>query len=238
MPRPHRIDLPGVPQHLWARGNNRLPCFFRDQDRRIYLRYLAEAAADSESEVYAFVLMTNHVHLLATGRKGGAISRMMQSVGRRYARYVNDTHGRTGALYEGRYRSSLVQTEHYFFTCMRYIEENPVRARMVESPEQYAWSSFLQNALGEPRGWLTAHPEYLRLGKDVEERAAAYRALFSKPISDEDLAAIRVHVRKNRALGSDRFREAVAATLGRNVGIVPQGRPRRRADLTPFRPEK
>lgn len=238
MPRPNRIDIPGAPQHLWARGNNRLPCFFRDQDRRIYLRYLEEAATDSESEVYAFVLMTNHVHLLAAGRKGGAISRMMQSVGRRYARYVNDTHGRTGALYEGRFRSSLVQTERYFLTCMRYIELNPVRAGMVGSPGQYAWSSFSQNALGAPRGWLAAHPEYLRLGKDAEERAAAYRDLFSRPISDEDMAAIRVHVRKNRALGSDRFREAVGATLGRNVGIVSPGRPRRQTDPSPFRPEK
>jgi putative transposase len=221
-----------------ARGNNRTSCFFRDQDRRIYLRYLEEAARENHCEIYAFVLMTNHVHLLAAGLARGAISRMMQSVGRRHARYVNDTHGRTGALYDGRFKSSLIQTERYFLTCMRYIELNPVRAGMVKSPDQYAWSSFSQNALETPRGWLTAHPEYLRLGRDAKERASVYRNLFSQPLSDEDLAAIRLHARKNRALGSDEFRDALRATLGRDVGIVSQGRPRRDANLSPFPGEK
>jgi putative transposase len=228
MPRAARIDLPGIPQHLIVRGHNRATCFFRDQDRRLYLRYLAEAATASECDIHAFTLMGNHVHLLATGRSGGAISRMMHVVGTRYARYVNGTRGRSGSLYEGRFKSSPVESARYFLTCMRYIELNAVRAGMVAGPEDYGWSSFAQNAMGEPRGWLCPHPEYLRLGKDSVERLKAYRELFAQPLDDRDLAAIRAHIQKCRALGSDAFRNALGATLQREVGIVPLGRPRKK----------
>ena len=225
MPRAARIDLPGIPHHLITRGNNRSTCFFRDQDRRIYLRYLGEAAAAAECEIHAFTLMSNHVHLLATGRSGGAISRMMHLVGTRYARYVNGVQGRTGSLYEGRFKSGPVETARYFLTCMRYIELNAVRAGMVAAPRDYEWSSFPQNALGAPRGWLCPHPEYLRLGKEASHREGAYRELFDRPFDERDLASIRAHIQQSRALGSEAFRAALGAMLRRDVGVVPVGRP-------------
>jgi putative transposase len=227
MPRSPRIDLAGLAHHVRARGNNHARCFFRDQDCRIYLRHLSETACENGCDIHAFVLMTNHVHLLATGRRQGAISRMMQCLGRRYVRYVNDTHGRSGTLYEGRFKSGPVETERYFLTCMRYIELNPVRAGMVAAPQDYCWSSFAQNALGEPHEWLAPHPEYLRLGKDAAERTRAYRELFAQPFDPLDLAAIREHTRKGRALGGDTFRQGLEATLGRAIGIAPLGRPRK-----------
>jgi putative transposase len=229
MARTLRIDMPGVPQHLITRGNDRAPCFFEDADRQVYLRCLAQAAGVTGCDLHAYVLMTNHVHLLATGNTGGAVSRMMQVVGTRYARYVNRTYGRTGTLFEGRFKSSLVDSERYFMTCMCYIELNPVRAGMVNAPATYPWSSFGDNACGAPSGLLTPHPEYLRLGNDPAFRLRAYRSLFDTPFDETKLAEIRRHIQRNRALGGDAFRRAIEATLGRCVGIVARGRPPRAA---------
>jgi REP element-mobilizing transposase RayT len=128
MARHARIDLPGVPQHVYARGNNRADCFFEDRDRHLYLRYLGEAACANRCSIHAYTLMTNPVHLLVTASEVGALSRMMRSVHHRYACYVNASRERTGALFEGRFRSNVVQTESYLFTCMRYVEMNCVRA--------------------------------------------------------------------------------------------------------------
>ena len=191
-----RPDIPGMPQHLWIRGNNRLPCFFEELDRHVYLGYLNEASIVSASEVHAYVLMTNHVHLLATGREPRSLSRLMQAVNRRYSRYFNKAHERTGTLYESRYRSSLVQTERYFFALMRYIELNPVRAGMVQHPGGYPWSSYRQNALGAPAGVLTAHPLYCQLGTTPSDRSHAYRRLFSMPMDDDTISEIRTALKK------------------------------------------
>ena len=206
------------------RGNNRSPCFFSDQDRFVYLRYLEEAARATDCDLHAYVLMSNHVHLLVTGREAGAISRLMQSIGRRYARYINHVHGRTGTLFEGRFKSSLVESQRYFFTVMRYIELNPVRAGMVDHPGQYPWSSFRQNSSGAPGGLLSVHPEYDLLGRDREARRRAYLALFDLPMDDETLQEIRTHASKSRALGSKEFRESISNQLGRPAGIVRPGR--------------
>jgi putative transposase len=187
-----RPDVPGMPCHLWVRGNNRLPCFLEDDDRLVYLNYLGESCVGSSTDLHAFVLMTNHVHLLATGREPGSISRFMQQLNRRYSRFFNKAHGRTGTLYERRFGSSHIQTEPYFFTTMRYIESNPVRAGMVLHPRDYQWSSYRQNASGLPNGLLTPHPLYGCLGRDVESRAQAYRALFDLPEDEETLKVIRL----------------------------------------------
>jgi len=224
MPRLPRIDLPGYPQHLVARGNNRSDFFFKDKDRRVFLRYLREAASDADCDIHAFVLMTNHVHLLATGSAQGAISRMMQAVGRRYARYINRIYGRTGTLFEGRFKSSLVDAQRYFLACMRYIELNPVRAGIVSHPSEYPWSSFRQNASGAPVGLLKPHSEYMQLAEHSAARARAYRALFEKPLGDTELSAIRRHVKKDRVLGGDDFQRKLEAMLQRPVAIVPPGR--------------
>ena len=225
MPRSPRIDVPGLPQHLIIRGNNRSDVFFKDADRHAFLRYLAEACADGACDLHAFVLMNNHAHLLATGKGPMALSRLMQDVGRRYVKYVNSAYKRSGALYEGRFKSSLVETAAYFLTCMRYIELNPVRAGLASSPADYPWSSFGQNSSGEPSGLVRAHPEYLSLALNPARRAAAYLGLFEGAIADSHLAAIRESARMGRALGSDRFCAALEATLRRPVKVVRQGRP-------------
>jgi len=228
MPRPTRIDLPGVPQHLVARGNNKTALFHDDVDRRVFLRYIEEAALACRCDVHAFVLMTNHVHLLATGHENGAISRMMQAIGRRYGRYANRAHGRTGTLFEGRFKGSLIDSDRYLFTCMRYIELNPVRAGMVRQPGEYDWSSFRHNAGVEHFSWLVPRGEYQSLGKDRSQRAGAYRALFAEPIADADLEALRCHARKGEAVGGDEFLARIEAVLKRPVRVASPGRPRNR----------
>ncbi len=142
MARLPRLNLPNVPQHIVQRGNNRQPIFFHEDDYCTYLEYLREALGKNNCRLYAFVQMTNHIHLLAMAESSDSISRLMQSVGRRYVRYVNRTYQRTGTLFEGRFKSSLVESERYLLTCMRYIELNPVRAGMVVDPGDYRWSSY------------------------------------------------------------------------------------------------
>jgi len=227
MPRPPRIDFPGLPQHLIVRGNDRRPIFFTDADRLFFLKCLGEARAHRSCDVHAFVLMPNHVHLLATARAEYAASRMMQDLGRAYVTHVNKLHRRTGALYEGRFKSSLVETTRYFLACMRYIEMNPVRARMAPRPGSYEWSSHGQNITGEPGGLLTPHPEYTQLGRDARERANAYARLFDEPQCDEELDAIRCGVSQGKAVGTDVYRQQVERLLGKSVSFVSRGRPPR-----------
>src|SRR2546426_1318599 len=179
MARLPRIDVPGMPQHVVVRGVDRQPCFFDPSDYAAYLEDLRAAATIAAVAVHAFVLMTNHVHVLATGALPRSISVLMQSVGRRYVRRINQTYRRTGTLFEGRFRASVVQSERYLLTCMRYIELNPVRAGMVGNPADYRWSSYRSNAGGMAGiDWLQPHEEYLRLGSNKDLRTAAYRELF------------------------------------------------------------
>lgn len=241
MPRSTRIDLPGLPQHLIVRGNNRSPLFFQANDRGVFLRYLGEACPVNDCDVHAFVLMTNHVHLLATSRARMGLSKAMQDIGRRYARYVNSAYRRTGTLYEGRFKSSLVETGTYLLTCMRYIELNPVRAGMARHPGGYPWSSFSQNVSGEPTGLVKPHAEYLQLGTTPERRGDAYLRLFEEAIPDRELVAIRESAEKSRALGSEAFCAGVEATLRRPVRVVRRGRPANSRpsppNVSPFRVE-
>ena len=224
MPRLPRIDVVGVPQHIVVRGVDRQPCFFADADRRLYIQIVADAARRSNVAIHAFVLMTNHVHLLSTGRVPGALSAMMHRVGLRYVRRVNTRYGRTGTLFEGRFRASLVQSERHLLACMRYIELNPVRARMVDRPEDYPWSSFRRNAGIACADWLSPHEEYLHLGTSADARAKAWRDLVTTGSSDAELSNIRNHVNRNCALGDSRFQKSIAELLGRRVHIVPRGR--------------
>ncbi len=148
MPRKARFNLLGVPQHVIQRGNNREPCFFSEADYIRYLEDLQTAADKHECHIHAYILMTNHVHILVTPFKDMGISLMMQSLGRCYVKYINHAYQRTGTLWEGRYKASLVDSERYLLTCMQYIESNPVRASMVEHPGDYRWSSYSYNAYG------------------------------------------------------------------------------------------
>ncbi len=225
MSRLPRIDLVGVPQHIVVRGVDRQPCFFRDADHALYLDILIHAAARHSVAIHAFVLMTNHVHLLATGSSLGGVSAMMQLIGLRYVRRVNGLYGRTGTLFEGRFRGSLVQSDRYLLACMRYIEVNPLRARMVNRPEHYPWSSYRCNAGLEHNSWLTRHEQYMRLAPTERERTQAWRALVSSAPGKDEWDVIRNHLRRNCVLGDRSFQECIAATLGRRVHIAPPGRP-------------
>src|ERR1700729_3005315 len=163
MARRPRLDLPCLPLHVIQRGNNRLPCFFQDDDFSTYREALQQTSKAEGVAIHAYVLMTNHVHLLMTCEAQGAVSRMMQALGRRYVRYVNAMYRRTGTLWEGRFKSCLVDSECYLLTCYRYIELNPLRAAMVETPESYLWSSYHANARGAHDPLVDPHPEYLAL---------------------------------------------------------------------------
>ena len=149
MPRKPRYVIPGQPQHVIQRGNNRCPIFITDDDYGCFGRYLREACSRQGCHVHAYVFMTNHIHLLVTPGSEDSIAKAMQSVGRRYVQYFNTTYQRTGTLWEGRYKATLIDSENYLFTCSRYIELNPVRANMVNHPSEYMWSSYRANALGK-----------------------------------------------------------------------------------------
>lgn len=225
MPRQPRLDLAGVPQHVGQRGNNRQPCFLREQDYLCYLTQLNDAARTHGCRIHAYVLMTNHVHLLLTPAAAGAVARMMQSLGRRYVGYINATYHRTGTLWEGRYKACLVDSERYLMTCYRYIELNPVRAAMVYEPEAYAWSSYRCNAEGAADRLVQPHAQYLQLGSTQEARCAAYRALFAEAIGQDRMEEIRLYVQQQRALGTSRFQGAIEADLHRAAKARPRGRP-------------
>ena len=168
MPRRPRIKLAGMPQHIVQRGINREPCFFADEDYFSYLHWLQKAAADWHCAIHAYVLMTNHVHLLVTPETETGIAKLMQAVGRRYVQYINRSYHRTGSLWEGRYKSSLIQAETYLLTCMRYIELNPVRANMAPDPAQYRWSSYRHNGLGQTDSRITP------ISANIKERSSLY----------------------------------------------------------------
>jgi putative transposase len=225
MPRKPRMYLPEVPCHVIQRGNNRAACFFAERDYHYYLECLGEACDRNAVAVHAYVLMTNHVHLLMTPEDAPGISRVMQSIGRRYVQYINKTYQRCGTLWESRHKASLVDAEPYLLSCYRYIELNPVAANMVNHPGDYPWSSYRHNAQGRPDERLTAHPLYQRLGSSHAERQGAYRELFSSALSPTEVHAIRTAARFSMPLGNDRFREQIQQALGRSVGQAKRGRP-------------
>ena len=170
------------------------------RDYRSYLAALSETSREYRVDVHAFVLMTNHVHLLATPREENGISRMMQQLGRKYVSYFNKAHDRTGTLWEGRFKSSVVASSAYLYACCRYIEMNPVRANLVDAPEKYEWSSYRSNALGHPSKVILSNSALIQLGNTETERRAAYRRLFIGAHDNSD-TAIRLACQKGLMLG-------------------------------------
>ncbi len=232
MARLPRYVIPGQPQHIIQRGNNRQLIFAAEADYPFFRNALVEAANKHGLSIHAYVWMTNHVHLLATPGFDDSISKTFQSVGRRYVQYFNYTYKRSGTLWEGRYRATVVDSERYLLTLMRYIELNPVRAGMVDMPQDYPWSSYRRNALGEggPNAdWLSSHEEYSRLGQDDADRQKAYQALFAAAIDQGDLAEIRDCTHKGWALGGQRFRAEIEALGRRQAASKGVGRPRKQA---------
>lgn len=226
MARQPRLDLPGIPQHIVQRGNNRLPCFLDEVDRAHYLTLLREALLSTECTMHAYVLMDNHVHLLVSPACRGAVSRLMQKLGRQYVRQFNFRHRRTGTLWEGRYKSCLVDSREYLLRCYQYIDLNPVRARMTDVPESYRWSSCSAHC-GHENPIVTHHRAYLELGSDTAERATAYKSILYEPLSDDTLEEIRIYLQQQRVLGSTDFQQMIQAKTERFAGIRPAHRPRK-----------
>ena len=217
MPRRARLRIPGLPLHVVQRGNNRGPCFITDNDRLVYLSLLEEMGVLFDCAIHAHVLMTNHVHVLMTPARAESASLLMKHLGQEYVQYVNRTHGRTGSLWEGRFRSSVVDTDGYLLSCYRYIEMNPVRAGMVDAPGEYLWSSFRTNAWGQGSTLIEPHPTYLALGDSDQARTGAYLALFGQALTESLIEEIRHAVNGGFALGSDEFRDRLSVETGRPV---------------------
>ena len=218
--------LPDVAVHIIQRGNNRTTCFFSEEDYARYLFHLERLAPRFGCAVHAWCLMTNHVHLLVTPSAADSCALLMKNLGQRYVQQVNRVRKRSGTLWEGRFRSSLVQSESYLLTCYRYIELNPVRAGMVVHPRSYPWSSYRVNAEGARSGLVTPHFEYLRLGESRQARSVAYRELVAEQIGDELTDEIRAATNGGYALGDKAFQAQVALALGRPaIRGVPGRRP-------------
>jgi len=202
MPRKRRFHIAGMPVHVVQRGNNRDPIFFHDADYHLYLKWLKEASTKYHCKIHAYVLMTRY-----------------------YVPYINRVYGRTGTLWEGRYKSSLIDSVGYFLTCSRYIELNPVRATMVSHPSEYTWSSYAANAEGKPNPIVEPHALYISLAATDKERQSTYRELFKAHIAAAELTAIRASWQTGTPLGDSRFREEIEGMLGQKVGQARRGRP-------------
>jgi putative transposase len=219
MARPPRPVVPDVPLHITQRGNNRLDCFFAETDYLVYLDLLSNAAYAASCELHAYVLMTNHVHLLVSPKDERGPSLLMKSLGERYVQYVNRRYARTGTLWEGRFHSCLVQTERYLMVCQKYIELNPVRAKLANDPVGYPWSSYRRNGHGEENRIVTPHDLYVRLGKDPQSREQAYRALFKDELAENTLFEVRRATHHTRFLGSPDFREEMTKSQHRRSAV-------------------
>lgn len=226
MARRARFLPAGLPQHIIQRGVDRQLCFGCEADFKAYLYWLKEYSERHKVSIHAWVLMTNHVHILCTPYSGDGISKMMQSLGRSYVRYFNYNYQRTGTLWEGRFKACLVSASDYLLHLYRYIELNPVRAKMVKDPADYAWSSYQCNGVGRKSTVLTPHVLYLELGGNSSARQAQYRSLFTNQVEGVLLEEIRKASNKGLVLGSDRFVERLEVFCGRRLKEGLKGRPK------------
>ena len=227
MPREARLRAAGIPWHVRQRGNNGMPIFADDSDRELYEGLLAELAPRTGCHVHAYAFMPNHSHLLVTPDTLDSVPHLMKALGERYVQSFNRRHTRYGTLWEGRYRSCLVETDRYLLTCYRYIEMNPVRGRLCSSPGQFRWSSYAANARGKASLIVDPHPLYLQLGTHQADRLIAYRRLFDTPLTDEEINRIRDALDSGFALATPEFVRELESDLKRKAGRRKPGRPPR-----------
>ncbi len=206
--------LPGVAVHIIQRGNNRANCFRGDSDYLVYLAHLRQLSEKYQCALHAYCLMTNHVHLLLTPAAAEACTGLMRDLGQRYVQYFNGRHARSGTLWEGRFRSCLVESARYVLACYRYIELNPVRAALVHHPAGYLWSSHAVNSGMRSDPLIAPHAEYLGIATGAEPPAAAYRALCEEPVEAPLQQAIRDATNAGYPLASDAFKTTVLAPRG------------------------
>jgi REP-associated tyrosine transposase len=226
MPRKVRFNLIGIPQHIIQRGNNREACFYNQDDYEQYLHGLQIAADKFNCKIHAYVLMTNHVHILATPMNEHSVSEMMQSLGSRYVRYINKKYERTGTLWEGRFKSSLVDSDAYLLTCMRYIEMNPVRSKMVDHPGEYQWSSYSVNAQGKNSRLIEKHPLYRKLATTTEQQLKVYQEIFHDHLGDEIVSEIRDALNHELVIGRSYFKDKIDEITTRQTRMGQPGRPK------------
>jgi len=234
MPRRPRIFVTDLPYHIIQRGNNKSPIFFCDNDYYFFLKVLQEAKIKHPCFIYSYCLMPNHFHLLAAPKEKQNISLLMKLLGVKYVLYVNRVHKRTGTLWEGRFKCSLIDKEQYFLTCLHYIEMNPIRAGIASVPELYRWSSYRFRAFGEKSPILDLDAWYNGLGKNSQERQIRYQQFFRNAIPTSDLKLIRELTNKDALLGSSSFKKQIEMMLGEEIIIRLRGRPKKRKiGLTP-----
>jgi putative transposase len=223
MPRHARFRLDGYPFHIVHRGNNRGACFVDEFDRRFYLELLEQFTVEDRCDLHAFVLMTNHVHLLVTPEQATSVSQFMKNVAQRYTQRFNKKHKRTGSLWEGRFHSSIVDTG-YLLYCQRYIDLNPVRAGMVRHPAFYRWSSYHAYADGVASTLVKPHRHFMTLGSDEQSRRAAYLTFLNEAVSPVELERIRSAGRGGFALGGSEFEARIASLRGKSAVRASQQR--------------
>ena len=225
MARLPRLTLAGYPHHIILRGNNRQAIFMDMADFQRMLALLQTHAIEQGVQVHAYVLMSNHLHLLLTPLQNDSLPKMMQAVGRAYVLYFNKRHGRSGTLWEGRYRSALIQTERYFLACMAYIDLNPVRAGMVVQAADYPWSSHGHYIGRQNEAWLTPHPMYWEMGNTPFAREAAYAAMIQAGVNQEQQQALTSSALSGWALGEKSFVQGLQKQTSRRVNPAKAGRP-------------
>jgi putative transposase len=227
MPRTGRIVIPNCPHHVIHRGHNRNPVFIVDDDYRYYLKNLFEIKNELGCRIHAYCLMTNHVHLIVDpGECPDALAILIKKVAARQTRYVNRLEGRTGTIWEGRYRSSPVCKDTYLMACSRYVEMNPVKASVVADPSRYRWSSYDEKTVG-PIQMIDPDPAFLSLGANAKARAASYQEWVLSSIPEGEWEKIHDSVQRGHLTGGDKFRQVVADRLGIRLDYNKPGRPRR-----------
>lgn len=228
MPRPLRILLPNTPHHIVQRGHNRQTIFVEDDDYNYYRDNLIHFKKEFGCRIYAYCLMTNHVHLvIEPGDDPESLSRLMKGVAGRQTRYANKRKGRSGSLWEGRFKSSIISTADYLPACCRYIDLNPLRTGMVSAPQDYKWASYRCKAEGSDDQTVDFDTSYLSLGKNKRDRQTAYKQYVCDTIPEAEITLIRNALQRGQLTGSDRFRQEVSQRLGLRISNKGPGRPRK-----------
>lgn len=227
MARLPRIIIPHQPHHIIQRGANRQDVFRATEDYGVFIARLRDAAKQFKVAIHAYVLMTNHIHLLASPTDELGLARMMQWIGRHYVPYFNRKYGRAGTLWEGRYKTTVIDSERYLMTCCCYIELNPVRANLTSSPADYPWSSYAHHVGIKSDPVITDHPLYWSLGNTPFEREAAYFAVVEQGLTVLETSLLSETTLKGWALGSDKFKKSIEKQAKRRVSPAKRGRPRK-----------
>jgi putative transposase len=227
LPRYPRLFVPDIPLHIVQRGHDRKPVFVETTDYRYYLDNLSEVTNELAISVLGYCLMTNHVHLvLLPGDQAGTISKLMRVLAARQTRRVNKLESRSGTLWEGRFKASLIDSDNYLLACCRYVDLNPVRATLVTAPGDYAWSGYRRRAGLTSDSVLADHSTFDTLGTTASQRASAYRRFVERGVGEDELALIRQAVQRNQLTGGAKFKTEIEGRMGRRVSTKSQGRPR------------